>query len=75
MKRETARKGKIMHHVIRRLALLALLAVSLLAPTAQAVTPKVASGTNHSLMLKADGSVWAWGDNSVGQIGDPHCLP
>jgi alpha-tubulin suppressor-like RCC1 family protein len=30
----------------------------------------VAAGTNHSLALKSDGTVWAWGKNDVGQLGD-----
>lgn len=30
----------------------------------------VAAGTSHSLALKNDGSLWAWGDNQHGQIGD-----
>ena len=30
----------------------------------------VAAGTSHSLAVKNDGTVWAWGDNSVGQLGD-----
>jgi alpha-tubulin suppressor-like RCC1 family protein len=30
----------------------------------------VAAGGTHSLALKADGTVWAWGDNSLGQLGD-----
>ena len=30
----------------------------------------VAAGTNHSLALKSDGTVWAWGWNSFGQLGD-----
>jgi alpha-tubulin suppressor-like RCC1 family protein len=30
----------------------------------------VAAGTNHGLALKDDGSVWAWGRNYVGELGD-----
>ena len=30
----------------------------------------IAAGQTHSLALKADGSVWAWGWNNVGQLGD-----
>ena len=30
----------------------------------------VAAGTSHSLALKNDGTVWAWGSNNNGQLGD-----
>lgn len=30
----------------------------------------VAVGSDHALALKKDGTVWAWGFNEVGQIGD-----
>jgi alpha-tubulin suppressor-like RCC1 family protein len=30
----------------------------------------IAAGGNHSLALKTDGTVWSWGFNSNGQVGD-----
>ncbi|MCI5604818.1 MAG: hypothetical protein MR413_04125, partial [Clostridia bacterium] len=30
----------------------------------------VSTGSNHTLVLKEDGTVWAWGDNTYGQLGD-----
>ncbi|GFE58101.1 hypothetical protein AOG1_19810 [Geobacter sp. AOG1] len=30
----------------------------------------IASGSNHTLALKSDGSIWAWGANNSGQLGD-----
>lgn len=30
----------------------------------------MAGGDRHSVALKADGGVWAWGSNSHGQLGD-----
>ena len=31
---------------------------------------QVAAGDRHGLALGGDGSVWAWGDNAFGQLGD-----
>jgi alpha-tubulin suppressor-like RCC1 family protein len=31
---------------------------------------KVETGDNHSLSQKVDNSLWAWGDNLDGQVGD-----
>ncbi len=33
-------------------------------------TPKVVSGLNHTIALKADGTVWTWGYNHHGQLGN-----
>src|SRR5215213_9130007 len=30
----------------------------------------IAAGSSHSLALKDDGTVWAWGNNESGQLGD-----
>lgn len=30
----------------------------------------LAGGYGHSVVLKDDGTVWAWGRNSAGQLGD-----
>jgi alpha-tubulin suppressor-like RCC1 family protein len=32
--------------------------------------PRVAGGAVHTLALRADGTLWAFGENAVGQIGD-----
>ncbi len=34
------------------------------------VTPKIAGGFTHSVALKSDGTVWAWGYNNYGALGD-----
>ena len=31
---------------------------------------KVVSGDSHTVLLKQDGTVWAWGDNTYGQLGN-----
>ena len=30
----------------------------------------VSTGSNHSVFVRADGSLWAWGANTYGQLGD-----
>ena len=30
----------------------------------------ISTGYNHTAVIKTDGSLWTWGENSVGQLGD-----
>ncbi|MBR0088413.1 MAG: hypothetical protein IJP94_01095, partial [Clostridia bacterium] len=34
------------------------------------VMPMIVSGDNHTLALRSDGTVWAWGSNTYGQLGN-----
>lgn len=34
------------------------------------VSTSISTGSNHSLALNDDGTVWAWGSNASGQLGD-----
>jgi alpha-tubulin suppressor-like RCC1 family protein len=36
----------------------------------QASPPMISGGGYHSLALKSDGTVWTWGRNNYGQLGD-----
>src|SRR5665213_1602411 len=44
--------------------------LSLAAARADAAVVSIAAGASHSLALKNDGTVWAWGDNGAGELGD-----
>src|SRR5262249_23706311 len=35
----------------------------------------IAVGSAHNLALKADGAIWAWGENIYGQLGDGSKTP
>ena len=35
-----------------------------------AATPQIAAGSEHTVALKSDGTLWAWGANWQGQLGD-----
>ena len=30
----------------------------------------LAAGSRHSLVLRSDGTVWSWGENYDGEVGD-----
>ena len=47
-----------------------LLFLFLCSDRAWATRPLISAGGDHSLALKTDGTVWAWGYNSEGQLGD-----
>ena len=38
--------------------------------TEKLIIPMVSAGTDHILTLKSDGTVWAWGKNDKGQLGN-----
>jgi alpha-tubulin suppressor-like RCC1 family protein len=42
----------------------------ILPSNASAVEAMVSAGREHSLALKKDGTVWSWGKNTQGQLGD-----
>lgn len=43
------------------------------APTVQYISgvTAVSTGGSHAVALKGDGTVWAWGDNTYGELGYP----
>lgn len=65
---------EIMHTVPAsswRMSLLVIVLATAFIPTVgAAATAQVDAGTSHTLALKSDGSLWAWGYNGYGQIGN-----
>ena len=45
-------------------------ATSLLADSTQMTTVGISGGQDHALALRSDGSVWSWGTNQIGQMGN-----
>ena len=39
-------------------------------PAGTVAMPKIAIGSNHTVALKSDGTVWTWGRNNYGQLGN-----
>ncbi|MFS0837055.1 RCC1 repeat- and reductase domain-containing protein [Paenibacillus sp. 1P03SA] len=62
--------------IFGKLALLSILGASSFnydvsqARAATSIAPSVAAGSFHSLALKDDGTVWAWGNNDFGGLGN-----
>lgn len=50
-------------------ALFIWMALAVFAPAAFAVSPQLSGGYGHSVAVKSDGTVWAWGYNESGQLG------
>jgi alpha-tubulin suppressor-like RCC1 family protein len=49
---------------------LSLLGTSFLTESLWAVEPQISAGYAHSIALKSDGTLWAWGYNGDGELGD-----
>jgi alpha-tubulin suppressor-like RCC1 family protein len=50
---------------------LSICSVAFFAPTAYGTgTTPIAAGDDHSLAIREDGTLWAWGQNRYGQLGD-----
>ena len=70
-----SKKKRILAYLISILILLGSLAFSFEESLAQNVTTTIAGGGYHSVINDPDGSGWAWGLNSYGQLGDNSINP
>ena len=63
--------GKSIHQgSAGRLHCLVLAFALALSASVQAVTPQVSAGGLLTVVVKSDGTLWAWGLNGFGQLGD-----
>ncbi len=53
----------------------AVLAAAVWSVSAWAVTPQIATSEFHSIALASDGTIWTWGRNDKGQLGDGGATP
>ena len=56
--------------VSRVIALFAAFLLLLFTDASQAATAAISGGLYHTIALKTEGTVWSWGDNNAGQLGD-----
>ena len=50
--------------------LMSFVSLAVHATSQAAVTPRIAAGANHTVTLNTNGTVWIWGLNTYGQLGD-----
>jgi len=57
---------------LKAILLLSAVTLSVIFPSGEsaAAVPKIAAGYDHAVAIQSDGSLWTWGANSLGQIGD-----
>src|SRR5258706_1680344 len=66
---QCAATGHSLRFVKGVLLVLSLLVIAIASPPAHAVA-SLSAGGHHNLLVRDDGSVWAWGRNDSGQLGD-----